>query len=134
LLCLLLTACSGGDGTPGEPPPGSDPGAGGDPGDQTTPPPPAGEAPPPGTGSVTLSWLAPTERVDGSPIGQLAGYRILFGQISRAYDRDIRLDNPGLTRYVIEGLGSGTWYFAMTTITSDGLESAPSAEASKTFP
>jgi hypothetical protein len=85
------------------------------------------------TGTATLSWSAPTERADGSPIGQLAGYEVLYGQISRNYDTVIEINNAGVTRYVIEGLGPGTWYFAVKAVTTDGLESAPSQEVSKTI-
>lgn len=84
-------------------------------------------------GTATLSWSPPTERADGSPLGALAGYEVLYGQQSRNYDTIIELNNAGLTRYTIEGLGPGTWYFAVKAVTTDGLESAPSREVSKTF-
>lgn len=82
-------------------------------------------------GTATVSWSPPTQRADGSPIGQLAGYRILYGQISQNWNTVVQLNNPGLTRYVIEGLGPGTWYFVVKAVTSDGLISAPSQEVSK---
>ena len=85
------------------------------------------------TGTVQLRWLTPTERVDGSPIGDLAGYRLLYGQTSGRYDRVIIIDNPGITRYLVEDLGPGTWYFALVAVSSDGLASAPSAEVIKRF-
>ena len=81
-------------------------------------------------GTAALSWTPPTERVDGSPIGELAGYEVLYGQASRNYDHLVELD-AGVTRYVVENLGPGTWYFAIRAITTDGLESGLSAEASK---
>jgi hypothetical protein len=84
-------------------------------------------------GTATVSWSAPTQRVDGSPIGQLAGYRVLYGKNSRDYDHSIELNSAGVNRYVVEGLGAGTWYFAVQAITSDGLTSAPSREVSKTI-
>jgi hypothetical protein len=83
-----------------------------------------------GTGSATLSWMPPTQRVDGSPIGELAGYEVLWGQRSRDYDHVVELD-AGVTRYVVENLGPGTWYFAIRSRTTDGLESGLSGEASK---
>jgi hypothetical protein len=86
---------------------------------------------PSGTGSATLSWQPPTERVDGSPLPRLSGYRILYGQQSRRYTYTIEITNPGLTRYFIDGLGEGWWYFAIVAIDSDGLASPPSGEASK---
>ena len=66
------------------------------------------------TGSATLSWTPPTERVDGAPIGALAGYRVLYGRGSGKYDRAAEIDNPGVTRYVVENLGPGSWFFAVT--------------------
>jgi hypothetical protein len=83
------------------------------------------------TGTAELNWAAPTERTDGSPVGQLAGYRVLYGTASGAYDQSVRIDNPSVTQYLVEHLAPGTWYFAITAITADALESAPSAEVSK---
>jgi hypothetical protein len=84
-------------------------------------------------GTATVTWSAPTQRVDGSPIGELAGYRVLYGKSPRDYDYSVELDTTGINRYVLEGLGTGTWYFAVQAITSDGLTSAPSREVSKTI-
>lgn len=83
------------------------------------------------TGSATLSWTPPTERVDGSPIGGLAGYRVLWGKSPGAYDRSYQIENPSVTTYIVENLSPGTWYFAVTAKSRDGLESAPSPEARK---
>jgi len=80
-------------------------------------------------GSVTLSWVRPTLQVDGSPIDELSGYRLLYGQASRTYTETVVIDNPGITTYMVEGLASGDWYFAIQTVDGDGLISQPSAEA-----
>jgi len=85
------------------------------------------------SGSVTLSWQPPTERVDGSPIGDLSGYRLLYGQGSGDYTQTIAINNPGITRYMIEGLTSGDWFFAIQTVDASGLVSKPSAEARATI-
>jgi len=82
-------------------------------------------------GSATLSWLPPTENEDGSPIAELAGYRLLYGQASGNYSHTIDINNPGITRYMIEGLTNGVWFFAIQTIDANGLVSEASAEASK---
>ena len=84
-------------------------------------------------GTATVTWSAPTQRVDGSPIGELAGYRVLYGKSSRDYNNAVELNTTGINRYVLEGLGAGTWYFAVQAITRDGLTSAPSREVSKTI-
>jgi hypothetical protein len=83
-----------------------------------------------GHGNATLSWNPPTERTDGSRL-TLAGYRIVYGTSSRIYRYSVRLTNPGLMRYFIDGLTSGTWYFAIIAIDQNGRESAPSAEVRK---
>jgi hypothetical protein len=84
-----------------------------------------------GNGSITLSWLPPTENADGSALTDLAGYRIYYGRHARALDHTIVLDNPGLSRYVVEGLSSAKWYFAMTSVNLDGVESRRSATVNK---
>jgi hypothetical protein len=56
---------------------------------------------------------------------------VLYGRGSGKYDRAAEIDNPGVTRYVVEDLGPGNWFFAVTVKTADGLESAPSAEVRK---
>ena len=43
------------------------------------------------------------------------------------------LDNPGLTRYVIENLTPARWHFAMTSVNQDGVESPRTDTASKTI-
>lgn len=82
-----------------------------------------------GTGSVTLSWVAPTERTDGTPLQNLGGYKISYGRMSKVYDYTISIDNPGLTTYVVEGLKPGSWYFALVAYDTEGLESDFSNEA-----
>ena len=81
------------------------------------------------TGSVMLTWQPPTENADGSPLWDLSGYNIYVGTSPNAYEyREIRLDNPGLTAYVVENLSPGTYYFAATAFNSSGIESSFSGE------
>jgi hypothetical protein len=84
-----------------------------------------------GEGSATLSWYPPTENADGSALTDLSGYRIYYGRHKRRLDNTIVLDNPGLTRYLVEGLSPGHWYFAMTSVNRKGAESSRSGVASK---
>jgi ABC-type Fe2+-enterobactin transport system substrate-binding protein len=78
--------------------------------------------------TVTLSWLPPTTNTDGTTLTDLAGYRILYGSQSGKYVQSVDVNSAGLTRYVLESLPSGTYYFAMTARNSGGSESAVSAE------
>jgi len=82
-------------------------------------------------GVVTLSWYPPTRNEDGSHLRDLAGYRIYMGRNADALTRVIVLNNPGLTRYVVENLAPATWYFAMTSFNRRGHESRRSTTVSK---
>lgn len=85
-----------------------------------------------GTGSVsfTLTWNAPTKNADGSPLRDLAGYRIYYGTASGEYSETIKLNSPGVTSYVIENLAPGTYFLTMTSINQANLESTYSQELS----
>jgi hypothetical protein len=77
-----------------------------------------------GKGAATLSWLPPTTNDDGTAL-KLKGYRLYWGQTEGHYTGSVTLDNPGLTRYVVEQLAPATWYFVATAL-SDSAESPPS--------
>lgn len=83
---------------------------------------------PSATGSVTLSWSAPTQNVDGTPLTDLSGFRVYYGTGSRQYSQTMNIANPGVTTAVIDNLSAGTWYFAATATTATGLESELSVE------
>lgn len=82
-------------------------------------------------GSVTLNWAAPTQNADGSPLTDLAGYKIYYGKASRSYDHEIRIDSPGTTTYTVENLVPGTYFFAATSFNSSGVESDYSGEITR---
>lgn len=84
-------------------------------------------------GSATLSWMPPTQNDDGSPLIDLAGYRIYYGRDQNNLTRIAVLNNPGLTRYVVENLSPVRWYFTMTSVNAQGDESGRSATVSKTI-
>lgn len=85
-----------------------------------------------GSGSVELSWTAPTHREDGSPLNNLAGFNIHYGRLPGIYDYRIEIDNPGIATYLVEGLDPGTWYFVLSAYDTDGLESNFSNEVVRT--
>ena len=88
---------------------------------------------PPTTGSATLSWTPPTTNSDGSPLVGLAGYRIVYGQVSRQYTQSLDIPSATITSASVENLVPATWYFAVKAYTSAGVESDLSNEASKTI-
>ena len=84
--------------------------------------------------NARLSWVAPTENVDGTPLEDLAGYRIYHGTASRDYAAPpIAVTDPSAVSYELT-LTSGTHYVAMTAIDAEGNESAFSNEVVKTAP
>jgi hypothetical protein len=84
-------------------------------------------------GVVTLSWAAPTENTDESPLLDLAGYEIHWGPQSGTYSNSVAIANPGIASYVIDNLASGTHYFAMKAVNSRGEVSNFSNEAMATI-
>jgi hypothetical protein len=83
------------------------------------------------TGSVTLTWTPPTQNTDGSPLNNLAGYKIYWGTSAGSYSKSVTVYNPGLATYVVEQLTPAQWYFAVTAFSASGAESGYSNVASK---
>lgn len=84
-------------------------------------------------GTATLSWQPPTTRTDGSPLTNLAGYTIHYGTAQGNYPNNIRINNAGVTTYVVENLPPATYYFVTTAFDTTGAVSDYSAVASKTI-
>ena len=76
-----------------------------------------------GTISATLNWTPPTQNEDGSPLMDLAGYKIYWGTVRGQYTHSVTINNPGISSYVVENLSPGTYEFASTSFNSDGTES-----------
>jgi hypothetical protein len=85
------------------------------------------------TGAATLSWLPPTTNTDGTPLTNLAGYKIYWGTQQGNYPSSATLNDPGLTSYVVQNLVPGTYFFVATAVNAAGSESAFSNVASKTI-
>lgn len=85
------------------------------------------------SGTASLSWQAPTQNVDGSALGDLAGFRIMYGMSADALSQSIDVANAGASTYSVSGLSTGTWFFAIKAYTASGAESALSAVASKSI-
>jgi hypothetical protein len=88
--------------------------------------------PQPSTGSATISWSAPTEREDGTPLTGLSTYRIYYSRNASQLDQ-VQNVSSGVTSYLIQNLEQGTWYFAVSAIDSQGIESQKSVVVSKTI-
>lgn len=82
-------------------------------------------------GAASLSWLPPTENVDGSALIDLAGYRIVYGPSATQLTQTIDVANAGMSAYVVTDLAPGTYYFAVRAYTQRGAESADSNVVAK---
>ena len=99
----------------------------------TAPPATPPTSTPASSSNVTFGWQAPTENSNGTPITNLAGYKIHYGTASQQYTQVVEVSNPSLSRYVMDSLPSGTYYFAITAYNAQGIESALSGEVSTTL-
>jgi hypothetical protein len=86
-----------------------------------------------GSGVAALRWETPPSKVDGSPLDDLAGYRILYGHDSTDLDKSVFISDPAVTSYQFSALEAGTWYFAVVAVNSGGLEGPPTTLASKSI-
>jgi hypothetical protein len=82
-------------------------------------------------GTATVSWEAPITNTDGTPLTNLAGYRIYYGPSPESLGHSVQIKTIGLQTYVIDDLQSGTWYFAVMAVAADGSESHLSNIVSK---
>jgi hypothetical protein len=83
-------------------------------------------------GSATLTWMRPFENTDGTPLTDLAGFRICHDQtVAPDCSISARIDNPGISSFVVEGLPPGTHAFGVKAFNSAGVESDLSAVATK---
>ena len=62
----------------------------------------------------------------------LSGYRIRWGTSSGNYSSTFGITDENQTSYVLE-LSPSTYYFNITSLTSDGMESEFSGEQTKTI-
>jgi len=85
------------------------------------------------TGAATLSWLPPTQNADGTPLMDLAGYRIQYGRDAEDLRQSVSIANPSVNTYLVEQLSAGTWYFAVFAVRNNRIESLPSVVVSKTI-
>lgn len=100
------------------------------------------------TDHVILTWEAPTKNRDGTPLIDLAGYKIYYDRASHGYherkpQKIVHLDNSELSCKKIDGrtkctytmtvpdLGRETHYFAIKAFNTSGRDSAFSNEAKK---
>ncbi len=84
-----------------------------------------------GSGTAALAWNPPTTNADGTALTGLAGFKVYYGTVSGSYPNVIDIGNQ--TRYALNNLPAGTYYFVVTAYDTHGAESGFSNEVSKTI-
>jgi hypothetical protein len=77
--------------------------------------------------------VAPQTNADGSTLNDLAGYRIYYGPSTGNYTESVTISDPLATKYTVENLSVGTYFFALRAYDKSNVESASSSEVSKTI-
>lgn len=87
----------------------------------------------PVAGGAAVQWTLPPSKVDGTPLDDLAGYRIAYGRTAEDLDDSVFIDNPAATTYQFDALEGGIWYFAVIAVNAGGLEGPPSIAVMKSI-
>lgn len=86
---------------------------------------------------VSTSWKIPTTREDGSPLmlSDLRGYEIYYYKSGTPQGQGtvISINDPSATTYTTSTLSPGTYYFAISSIDTNGTYSALSDYAAVTI-
>lgn len=83
-------------------------------------------AAPPATGAITLMWIPPTTTWDDKPFtAGIVGYQV-YSAASGSPLTAHGVPLGPVTSYVLTGLAAGSYDFAVTVLTSEGIESAQS--------
>jgi len=86
-------------------------------------------------GQMAVSWLAPTQNTDGSPLTNLAGYLVYWGCGGTGYPNAEQINDPAVTAHTVSNVPDGQLCRTVVTArNSAGVESAFSNEASKLIP
>jgi len=85
------------------------------------------------TADINLSWVAPAEREDNTSIAlsEIAGYKIYYGTTQGQYSNSVDVNDGSAAGYTFKAFPSGTYFFVVTTLDTDGRESQYSAEVKK---
>jgi hypothetical protein len=84
-----------------------------------------------GGGTATVSWIPPTTNSNGTPLLDLAGYKVVYGTSAGALTQSALVSDVTRKSYTVQSLTPGTWYFAVRAVNTKQVESADSNVAQK---
>jgi hypothetical protein len=82
-------------------------------------------------GSATVNWTAPTTNTDGTPLTNLAAFRVYYGTSSTSLTRVREVNDISSSSTTISALSPATWYFKVRAVNANQVESADSNVSSK---
>ena len=109
LICVAAIGCSDGGSAPAESP---------------------GQV---ASGTATLEWSRPASNEDGSALTDLAGYKVYYGREAYTLEHVVDVRGADVAKAEIQDLEHGTWYFAIASYNTAGVESARSGVVSTTL-
>lgn len=84
-------------------------------------------------GQVTISWKAPTQNTDGTPLTDLAGFTVWQSIAGVSGYTSVNIANPGATSITLSNLKPGTYTWNVTAYNTAGVKSDASVSVSKTI-
>lgn len=89
-----------------------------------------------GTDTATVSWVAPSSRLDGTPISlsEIGGYILYYGTSSANLTNAVTISGSSTNQRQVSGLVSATYYFQVSAYDQQGIEGPRSGLASKVIP
>jgi len=84
-------------------------------------------------GSATVTWNAPTTNEDGTPLTDLAGFRVLYGTDPNQLTQKLEIPGAQQNSVSVEELQPATYYFAVKAYTASAKESNASPVVWKTI-
>jgi hypothetical protein len=75
-----------------------------------------------GTASKVVNFTTPATNTDGTPLTDLASFKVLWGASASTLTNSKSVPSPA-SSYTVTGLGNGTWFFASRAVNAAGVES-----------
>src|SRR4029079_7964221 len=85
------------------------------------------------TGSALLTWVPPIQNTDGTALTDLAKFKVYWGPALGSYPSSALVNNAAATSYLVDNLVPGTYYFVVTAVNGQNVESQFSNVATKTI-
>ncbi len=75
--------------------------------------------------AALLSWTAPLTRENGESLamGEIAGFEVVYGTSAETLNQSLAIGDASIDELLVNELTSGTWYFAIRTLDTDGNRS-----------